>query len=83
MTTPATVTTTRCRSRWQRTYLAENKGRQFDPACVDAFLSRWDEVIEIAGQRARPFQTTEAPLVCTAASAAEKRTVEPRPVPVS
>jgi putative two-component system response regulator len=31
-----------------RTYLVENKARQFDPACVDAFLSRWDEVTAIA-----------------------------------
>ncbi len=40
-----------------RNYLVENKGRQFDPASVEAFLSRWDEVVEIAaGQRATPFQ---------------------------
>lgn len=46
-----------------RNYLAENAGRQFDPACVEAFLSRWDEVVEIAaGQRTTPFQWTEAPL---------------------
>lgn len=46
-----------------RNYLAENAGRQFDPACVEAFLSRWDEVVEIAaGQRTTPFQRTEAPL---------------------
>lgn len=31
-----------------RDYLMDNKGRQFDPACVDAFLSRWDEVVSIA-----------------------------------
>ena len=43
-----------------REYLIENKGRQFDPACVEAFLSRWDEVVGIAaGQHAAPFQTTE------------------------
>ena len=43
-----------------REYLIENKGRQFDPACVEAFLSRWHEVVEIAsGQHAAPFQTTE------------------------
>ncbi|MFK4505480.1 putative two-component system response regulator [Bradyrhizobium daqingense] len=48
-----------------RDYLVENKGRQFDPACVEAFLSRRDEVIEIAGQRTIPFQRTEAPLAPT------------------
>ncbi|TPQ36411.1 two-component system response regulator [Bradyrhizobium guangdongense] len=46
-----------------RDYLTENKGRQFDPACVDAFLSRWDEVTDIAtGQSAAPYRTAEAPL---------------------
>ena len=44
-----------------RNYLVENQGRQFDPACVEAFLSRWDEVVEIAaGQQATPYQKTEA-----------------------
>nr|WP_167406720.1 HD domain-containing phosphohydrolase [Bradyrhizobium forestalis] len=47
-----------------RAYLAENAGRQFDPACVEAFLSRWDEVVEIAaGQRTTSLQRTEATLV--------------------
>ncbi len=46
-----------------RDYLVENQGRQFDPACVEAFLSRWDEVMEIAaGQQATPFQKAEAAL---------------------
>ncbi|HTO64079.1 MAG TPA: HD domain-containing phosphohydrolase [Bradyrhizobium sp.] len=31
-----------------RAYLVENKARQFDPECVDAFLSRWDDVTAIA-----------------------------------
>ena len=31
-----------------RRYLEDKKGREFDPACVDAFLSRWDEVEAIA-----------------------------------
>jgi putative two-component system response regulator len=30
-----------------RDYLEKNKEREFDPACVDAFLSRWDEVLKI------------------------------------
>jgi len=46
-----------------RSYLVENKGRQFDPACVEAFLSRWDEVVGIAaGERATPFLKADAPL---------------------
>ncbi|WP_027580046.1 HD domain-containing phosphohydrolase [Bradyrhizobium sp. Ai1a-2] len=31
-----------------RRYLEDNKAHQFDPACVDAFLSRWSEVVTIA-----------------------------------
>jgi two-component system, response regulator RpfG len=31
-----------------RRYLEDNKALQFDPACVDAFLSRWNEVVTIA-----------------------------------
>jgi putative two-component system response regulator len=47
-----------------RNYLIENKGRQFDPACVEAFLSRWHDVVKIAArQRATPFQKAEATLV--------------------
>jgi putative two-component system response regulator len=46
-----------------RDYLVENQGRQFDPACVEAFLSRWDEVLEIAaGQRGTPLQKFEVAL---------------------
>ncbi|WP_448035487.1 HD domain-containing phosphohydrolase [Bradyrhizobium liaoningense] len=57
-----------------RSYLAENAGRQFDPACVEAFLSRWVEVVEIAaGQQTTPFQRTEAPLAPAIESAAESR----------
>ena len=55
-----------------RSYLAENAGRQFDPACVAAFLSRWDEVVEIAGgQRTISRQTSGAPLAPNIESAAE------------
>lgn len=55
-----------------RSYLVENAGRQFDPACVEAFLSRWDEVIEIAaGQRTITVQRTEAPLAPVIESAEE------------
>lgn len=30
-----------------REYLENQRGQQFDPACVDAFLSRWDDVLAI------------------------------------
>ncbi len=41
-----------------RDYLVENKGRQFDPTCVEAFLSRWTDVeaMRATGQNAAPFQ---------------------------
>ena len=46
-----------------RDYLVQNRGRQFDPACVEAFLSRWDEVVRIAtGQAAPPLQNSEVAL---------------------
>lgn len=45
-----------------RDYLVENQGRQFDPACVEAFLSRWDEVVAIAaGQAVTPLPKSESP----------------------
>jgi len=44
-----------------RDYLVQNSGRQFDPACVEAFLSRWDEVVGIAtGQTTLPLAKSEA-----------------------
>ncbi|MHC2275176.1 putative two-component system response regulator [Bradyrhizobium diazoefficiens] len=62
-----------------RNYLVENQGRQFDPACVEAFLSRWNEVMEIAaGQQATPFQKTEATLAPVMERAVEGRTAEDR-----
>ncbi|PSO16512.1 HD domain-containing phosphohydrolase [Bradyrhizobium sp. MOS003] len=60
-----------------RSYLVENKGSQFDPACVEAFLSRWDEVVGIAaGERATPFQKAEAPLAPIMESPVEGRAPE-------
>ncbi len=60
-----------------RTYLIENKGRQFDPACVEAFLSRWDEVAEIAtGRNAAPFRRTDTAL---AAEPADERPAQGDP----
>lgn len=70
-----------------RNYLVEHQGRQFDPACVEAFLSRWDEVVEIAaGQQATPYQKTEATLVPDIEGAAESRPAEdhsPEAVPAA
>lgn len=34
-----------------RAYLVENSGTQFDPACVEALLSRWDEVERTYAER--------------------------------
>jgi putative two-component system response regulator len=49
-----------------RQYLEEKKAREFDPACVEAFLSRWDDVVEICtARRADPepgIPTATAPL---------------------
>jgi putative two-component system response regulator len=58
-----------------RNYLIENQGKQFDPACVQAFLSRWDEVVGIAAGET-PLQKSGAPLVPDIESAAESRPVE-------
>jgi len=63
-----------------RNYLVENQGRQFDPACVEAFLSRWDEVVAIAvGQRATPYQKTETTLAPNIGSAVVGGPVEAVP----
>jgi putative two-component system response regulator len=63
-----------------RDYLIDNKGRQFDPACVEAFLSRWDEVAAIAtGQNATPFCKDETPL----SPAAETTKERPWPLPAA
>lgn len=34
-----------------RQYLIDHSGTQFDPTCVDAFLSGWDEVLRLVQQR--------------------------------
>jgi putative two-component system response regulator len=44
-----------------RDYLEEKREREFDPACVDAFLSRWDEVAKICtAQKAMFAPSTRA-----------------------
>jgi putative two-component system response regulator len=34
-----------------RQYLLDERGKQFDPACIDAFLRRWDEVQAVCAGR--------------------------------
>lgn len=36
-----------------RDYLEQQSGQEFDPACVDAFLARWDEVTKICASKER------------------------------
>jgi putative two-component system response regulator len=44
-----------------RTYLQDKSNSEFDPACVGAFLSRWDDVVAIANaQAATSRHTAEA-----------------------
>jgi putative two-component system response regulator len=44
--------------------------KKFDPACVEAFLSRWDEVVGIAaGQAVTPLRKSEAALAPSASGA--------------
>lgn len=40
-----------------RDFLIENRGSHFDPACVDAFLNAWDEVLAIRARFADPACT--------------------------
>ncbi|WP_407177441.1 HD-GYP domain-containing protein [Bradyrhizobium sp. STM 3562] len=40
-----------------RDYLVKRSGQEFDPACVDAFLSRWDDVLAIARAHTAPLPT--------------------------
>ena len=35
-----------------RAHLEANAGSHFDPACVDAFVSRWEDVLRLAGEDA-------------------------------
>ncbi|PZA10752.1 two-component system response regulator [Rhodopseudomonas palustris] len=45
-----------------RQHLENGRGLHFDPACVDVFLARWDDVVAIAADRLRLRPTDEAPL---------------------
>ena len=42
-----------------RAYLIENSGKQFDPACVESLLSRWDEVEALYAKSGATIGTDE------------------------
>jgi putative two-component system response regulator len=44
-----------------REYLEKQKGKEFDPACVDAFLSRWTDVVEICTAHATTLVPAQQP----------------------
>jgi putative two-component system response regulator len=45
-----------------RRFLEDKRASDFDPACVDAFLARWDDVTTIATtQNAKPLQPLQIP----------------------
>lgn len=44
-----------------REYLEKQKGKEFDPACVDAFLARWDNVVEICTSLATTLVPAQEP----------------------
>ena len=44
-----------------RRYLEDKRGHEFDPACVDAFLSRWNDVVAIARQQAGAVAAAQSP----------------------
>jgi putative two-component system response regulator len=46
-----------------RDYLEAKREREFDPGCVDAFLARWDEVLEICtAQKVTPAPSLQPEL---------------------
>ncbi|QDL99482.1 response regulator [Rhodopseudomonas palustris] len=45
-----------------RKHLEDGRGQHFDPACVDAFLARWDQVVAIATDRILGSRQDAAPL---------------------
>jgi len=53
-----------------REYLENRKEIEFDPACVDAFLSRWDEVVSICTAQKAPQMTLDPFLKPDASTAA-------------
>src|SRR6202022_911660 len=55
-----------------RDYLEEKKAREFDPACVDAFLSRWDEVLAICTAQKIPLAPSMQPGISMATTFARQ-----------
>jgi putative two-component system response regulator len=55
-----------------RDYLEEKKQREFDPTCVEAFLSRWDEVVEIYTAQKATLALSTQPDTSTAAASARQ-----------
>lgn len=43
-----------------RAFLVENSGTHFDPACVSAFLTRWDDVVSLHGADGWPAESQAA-----------------------
>jgi putative two-component system response regulator len=63
-----------------RAYLEEKKEREFDPACVDAFLSRWDEVVEICTAQKATLAPSMQPDAWTAATFVSERSRRVEPI---
>jgi putative two-component system response regulator len=62
-----------------REYLEDKKEIEFDPACVDAFLSRWEDVASIS----TGHKMTLASLVTPGAAAAAPFIQQIAPTPTS
>jgi putative two-component system response regulator len=56
-----------------RKYLEDKKAREFDPACVDAFLSRWNEVVEICTAQKLRTAPSVQPSIPTTTTRSESR----------
>jgi two-component system, response regulator RpfG len=56
-----------------RKYLEDKKAREFDPACVDAFLSRWEDVVEICTAQKTRSAPSVQPSIPTATTHFESR----------
>ena len=56
-----------------RDYLEKQKAKEFDPACVDAFLARWDDVVEICTSHATSLVPAQEPVAALPAVFREAR----------
>jgi putative two-component system response regulator len=54
-----------------RGYLEKQKGKEFDPACVNAFLARWDDVTKICTSTEQPSTLIDGVPLSPAASCGE------------